>query len=371
MPRKVREFAAFILLLAHVAGCARQVVTEPVATRPAPPPAPIPHQGYTPRDQANRPSHPVATAGSRVYKLEFVTDFLVKKNDQGSRLSARLFLPPDTDSQRVLEWTLQPAPSFQAATQCGYRQEFLDLGVVAAGTSRRLTYRATVEMRPIRYPLDPQRVGALTDIPAQIRAAYLGDSPVYKIHSPVVQEQALAASAHRGPLDALLGIWLQTRARIRYREGFAPNAEVVLLKGQGNCAGVSHAIVAQCRAIGIPARLTAGSIIGAKRPGETTVDRTFHDTAEAYLPGYGWIPLESTMGWRISPVLMRRVGFGAESGYLFHFMYELENVPIPGRIVFWNSRDLPDVSMDRRATWTLVSQEGPVWEENPGYAEDH
>ena len=101
------------------------------------------------------------------------------------------------------------------------------------------------------------------------------------------------------------------------------------------------------------------------------MDRTFHDTAEAYLPGYGWIPLESTMGWRISPVLMRRVGFGAESGYLFHFMYELENVPIPGRIVFWNSRDLPDVSMDRRATWTLVSQEGPVWDENPGYAEDH
>ena len=65
----------------------------------------------------------------------------------------------------------------------------------------------------------------------------------------------------------------------------------------GYCVHFASATVALLRAMGIPARYVAGYLVDAKRGqwvSVTTDDA--HAWAEFYLPGLGWVPLESTPG---------------------------------------------------------------------------
>lgn len=65
----------------------------------------------------------------------------------------------------------------------------------------------------------------------------------------------------------------------------------------GYCVHFASATVAMLRAMGIPARYVAGYLVNAERGrwvSVTTDDA--HAWAEFYLPGLGWVPLESTPG---------------------------------------------------------------------------
>ena len=69
-----------------------------------------------------------------------------------------------------------------------------------------------------------------------------------------------------------------------------------LRTGRAACHGQSELFVALCRAAGIPARTVSGVCLG--EPNESASDRypAWHMWAEAYLPGYGWVPWEYGLG---------------------------------------------------------------------------
>ena len=65
----------------------------------------------------------------------------------------------------------------------------------------------------------------------------------------------------------------------------------------GYCVHFASATVALLRAMGIPARYVAGYLVRTERGQWTTVTTDdAHAWAEFYLPGLGWVPLESTPG---------------------------------------------------------------------------
>ena len=65
----------------------------------------------------------------------------------------------------------------------------------------------------------------------------------------------------------------------------------------GYCVHFASATVAMLRAMGIPARYVAGYLVDAERGEWVTVTTDdAHAWAEFYLPGLGWVPLESTPG---------------------------------------------------------------------------
>ncbi len=65
--------------------------------------------------------------------------------------------------------------------------------------------------------------------------------------------------------------------------------EYVLLNKHGDCGQVALLYITLCRAIGIPARWESGYML---HPGEVN----FHDWAETYFEGVGWVPTDPSFG---------------------------------------------------------------------------
>jgi transglutaminase-like putative cysteine protease len=74
------------------------------------------------------------------------------------------------------------------------------------------------------------------------------------------------------------------------RSGGWNNAAAVLERGTGSCSEYTFALVSLLRRAGIPARYV-GAL--SERGDEASFDDVFHRWAEAYFPGYGWIPLDA------------------------------------------------------------------------------
>ncbi|MEO9175267.1 MAG: transglutaminase family protein [Gaiellales bacterium] len=85
------------------------------------------------------------------------------------------------------------------------------------------------------------------------------------------------------------------RSSLEYRLGTTTvNSSVaeVLAGGSGVCQDFAHVLISLCRNVGLPARYVSGYMGGV----ETST--ASHAWAEAFVPPYGWIGVDSTVGTR-------------------------------------------------------------------------
>jgi len=85
------------------------------------------------------------------------------------------------------------------------------------------------------------------------------------------------------------------RSSLEYRLGTTTvNSSVaeVLEGGSGVCQDFAHVLISLCRNVGLPARYVSGYLGGVE---ESTAS---HAWAEAYVPPYGWIGVDATLGTR-------------------------------------------------------------------------
>ncbi|MCB1236783.1 MAG: transglutaminase family protein [Verrucomicrobiae bacterium] len=83
----------------------------------------------------------------------------------------------------------------------------------------------------------------------------------------------------------------------RYQSGattVATRAGEVIEKRTGVCQDFAHAMVAFCRAIGIPARYVSGYFFDATRDHHLRGSEASHAWVEVYLESFGWIGLDPT-----------------------------------------------------------------------------
>jgi transglutaminase-like putative cysteine protease len=83
------------------------------------------------------------------------------------------------------------------------------------------------------------------------------------------------------------------RSSLEYRLGTTTvNSSVaeVLEGGSGVCQDFAHVLISLCRNVGLPARYVSGYLGGVE---ESTAS---HAWAEAYVPPYGWIGVDATLG---------------------------------------------------------------------------
>ena len=101
-------------------------------------------------------------------------------------------------------------------------------------------------------------------IPQAIRERYTQDGPKYDLSSPVVQAAAarVRGSSHNLP-EAVRGAYDLVAGSLRYELHSANDpASKVLGRGVGCCAEYAFAMIAICRALGIPARWCASARAG-------------------------------------------------------------------------------------------------------------
>ncbi len=126
-------------------------------------------------------------------------------------------------------------------------------------------------------------------------AEFCGPS-AYIVLADASQEIALGMLAEHPGVSALAFLHeavAQVRSRLEYQLGTTNvNSSVaeVLEGGSGVCQDFAHVLISLCRNVGLPARYVSGYL------GSVGVSTASHAWAEAYIPPYGWIGVDATLG---------------------------------------------------------------------------
>jgi transglutaminase-like putative cysteine protease len=282
--------------------------------------------GYEIADGLYHPLRRISENAPIRFHIVLKADFQVRKNPDTEKLIVTLPIPPNTDSQKILTWEVSPPPVRTIYSRYGYRFLEFELGPGYVGEKLSVRYEADVDLSRIRYEIDPNMVGYLKDIPEQIRKDYTADGEYYKINSPAIKKAAAeAVGKETNPYLMALKIWQYVRGKLHYKmDGRKQPADRVLRMGQGSCTEYSFLMIALCRASGIPARFTAGSVARLQKHRTKAVDEAFHKIIEIYIPNYGWIPVESSGGNSIYGKDLTNKLFGSLNGRMLFFVYEPE-----------------------------------------------
>ncbi len=153
----------------------------------------------------------------------------------------------------------------------------------------------TAEIYDVQYYIWPDRVGCTNDIPEDIISQYLVDGELLKLDDPGIQKARRWITSDGTEKDCYRLVqrayqYATEHAHYEKRGGWL-SAPELLKKGAGTCSPLSFLFVSLCRASGIPARFQAGTRYRDRDP---SVDTEFHRWSEVYLPGYGWVPVDSS-----------------------------------------------------------------------------
>ncbi len=166
------------------------------------------------------------------------------------------------------------------------------------GFSAQMTVNAT--LYDVRWFIDPQKVGKLSEIPENITNRYLANNEKYQYEHPIIQDALkIALGDETNPFWMAKRIFNYLIDNMYYEMvGGWNTAPAVLARGNGSCSEYTFTYIAMCRAAGIPARYVGSVVV---RGDKSSMDDVFHRWAEIYLPNYGWIPVDASGGDKKSP----------------------------------------------------------------------
>jgi transglutaminase-like putative cysteine protease/sugar lactone lactonase YvrE len=230
--------------------------------------------------------------------LKVVFTHQVKNFGPGNVTTADLHIaiPVNRDNQEIQgkqEFNMKPTDF--VTDRWGQQTAHFHFDNIKAGETKTVEMTTLANTWYVRYYIFPDKVGPLSDIPADIKAKYLEDNEKFEIHDPVIQG-ALASLYLEGknPYWIVRNIFDYINANMYYEmTGGWNTAPTVLARGNGSCSEYTFVFISMCRAAGIPARYVGAVMV---RGEDASMDDVFHRWAEVYLPGYGWIPVDPSGG---------------------------------------------------------------------------
>ena len=228
-------------------------------------------------------------------------------------------------TQTLLDFDLQIEPP---ATTMSFRDYYgnavHDFGVaylhdrlVIDATSDVVTHAGADD--PLAGPADGEPDGSPSlralvenEALADEQAEFLGPSEYIPLgdDSAALAEALLAEDRETSALAFLTRAADHVRGRLEYRLGTTTvNSSVaeVLAGGSGVCQDFAHVLISLCRHVGLPARYVSGYLGGV---GAATAS---HAWTEAYIPPYGWLGIDATLG---TPCTGQHVKVGVGRDYV-------------------------------------------------------
>ena len=215
-------------------------------------------------------------------------------------LVSYLALPREIPGQHLLtELVFDPKPARFEADQWGQRVAVVEVGTLEAGQTRRVRWEADFALYRTRFQIVPEKLETAAATEPGLER-WLVDDAKYDLSSPVVAELVeKLTQGKKTRWDKARAIYEHLAKTISYdRSGGWNNAAAVLERGNGSCSEYTFALVALLRKAGIPARYV-GAI--SERGDEASFDDVFHRWAEAYFPGYGWVPIDANAAHGVKP----------------------------------------------------------------------
>jgi transglutaminase-like putative cysteine protease len=208
----------------------------------------------------------------------------------------RIAFPTNTDRQTVREVESVGRP-FQEAVQNGERVASFQFEQLAPDERHLFGWKALVEVYGIKYQLAPRQVESAPPLPPEYGPRYLIDDDELAMDSDTIQA---AARESIGTETNLLRQVLSIRNYVYDRLSYAvtpaiETPDVVLQRGRGSCGEYVGLLLALMRLNGIACR-TVGRYkcpAQADKPGIYLEPDFNHVWIEFYIPGFGWVPMES------------------------------------------------------------------------------
>jgi transglutaminase-like putative cysteine protease len=208
----------------------------------------------------------------------------------------RIALPSETPRQRVL--SVEPfGMPFTEEIQEGERVAVFRFDRLQHHDRHIFGWKAVVEGYGVKYHLTPQDVVPDQALSPELAERYLIDNENLAMDTPIVQEAAKEAiGTETNVLRQVLQIRDYVYDRLSYRiKPHIDNPDEVLRRGTGSCGEYVGLLLALCRLNGIPCR-TVGRYKCpnyADRMNLPLYPDYNHVWMEFYLPGMGWLPMES------------------------------------------------------------------------------
>jgi len=226
----------------------------------------------------------------------------------GQEVAVSSFLKKDVDGNNFLEANLPPSLSSGSCLRIRLVQV---VEVYVGSLSSKLTPQLLVK-----------NSGSFSDIPDQLRKEFCSSKGAWNLDSPKLKHISSIAKELAGEDQNVLSVmlrfvkWIGEHVRYpsepsgpRYPyETYPAEAAEQQGYGVGDCDDQASLFVAMCRSVGIPAYLEVGCIYFPQtQPKAVSLlnemvvfelrQIRWHGWAMAYVPLWGWLPIDLTMGF--------------------------------------------------------------------------
>ncbi|MGB7251005.1 MAG: transglutaminase domain-containing protein [Phormidesmis sp.] len=231
-------------------------------------------------------------------ELSYVEELLPLEAIPLSDVEWRIALPADTPRQKVRR--VEPiGHPFTEEIQDGQRVAVFRFDTLAPHQAGLVGWKATVEMYGIKYAFTPESVETSPPISEEFQQKYLVDNDDLAMDTPTIQ---VAAREAVGTETNLLRKALKIRNYVydRLSYGIQPKIDtpdVALARGTASCGEYVGILLALFRLNGIACR-TIGRYKCPPKPEirNLPLEPDFnHVWLEFYIPGIGWLPMESNV----------------------------------------------------------------------------
>jgi transglutaminase-like putative cysteine protease len=208
----------------------------------------------------------------------------------------RIALPSETDRQKVRHIEAIGLP-FTEEVVDGERVAVFKFDALTPGERHMFGWRAVVEVYSIKYRLTPPDVDNLPEYPVEFKSRYLVDDDELAMESNIVRRAALDAVGNEtNLLRKMYSIRNFVYDQLSYGiKPYIDSPDVVLDRGVGSCGEYVGVLLALCRLNDIPCRT-----VGRYKCPNTSEHKNVplhpdynHVWLEFYIPGRGWLPMES------------------------------------------------------------------------------
>ncbi len=229
-------------------------------------------------------------------EMSYVEELSPLKQVELPEVEWRIALPAETDRQKVkkVEPVGQP---FTEEVQNGQRVAVFKFDSLKPGERCIFGWKALLEVWSIKYHLTPRQVENVPSLPPDIAELYLVDNDDLAMDTEIIRNAATeAAGTETNILRKMYKIRNYVYDQLSY--GIKPHIDtpdVALQRGVGSCGEYLGILLALARLNGIACR-TVGRYkcpLQSDKLGIPLQPDFNHVWMEFYVPGFGWLPMES------------------------------------------------------------------------------
>jgi transglutaminase-like putative cysteine protease len=237
-----------------------------------------------------------ALSNGYLIEMSYVEELAPLEDIELKEVEWRIALPSETDRQKIRKIEPMGMP-FTEELHDGQRVAIFKFDTLKPGERHLFGWKALLEVWSIKYRLTPRDVEKLSELPSDFESRYLVDNDNLAMDTDIIRQAAREAIGREtNLLRKVYSIRNYVYDRLSY--GIKPHIDtpdIVLERGVGSCGEYLGLLLALGRLNGIACR-TVGRYKcppHADKLGIPLEPDFNHVWMEFYVPGVGWLPMES------------------------------------------------------------------------------